>query len=246
MAKFTHFDHFAHLVHRSVPPPPLEQGHIHIWQLPAASSPPARSPNSPAITCSPSLSTALVIANRYYAAIIPHGQTQHRLTFTARGKAYFKHSPLQCSITHTAATLFIGFSHTHALGLDCESLSRTLNRKTMLKLSHRFFAYAETNQLEQFSEDNAAFHRQFLNFWTQKEAYAKAFDQPLFKTLSIPRSSMERKSIVQTHTLPPITPPATAGTTAFVLSFAIATAQLSQAPKLAMFKFSEISKTPIV
>ncbi len=92
------------------------------------------------------------------------GQPMPPLLRRERGKPYFAHGPLHCSITHTRAMVFCALAEVE-IGLDAELLSRRIRPALAKKVLS-----SQEYRLWQQSEDP---DRLFLSLWTLKEATVK-------------------------------------------------------------------------
>ena len=79
-------------------------------------------------------------------------------------------SELHFSLSHTPGLVAVAVSRIADIGIDVESIHRTLDPRTV---SRTAFATDELRALDALASDDA-YRRRFFELWTLKEAYAKA------------------------------------------------------------------------
>ena len=92
------------------------------------------------------------------------GKNLPEISYTDRGKPYFKNSPLHFSITHTKKHAFCVLSHRN-IGIDAEEM----DRKVSLKLAHKVLSPGEYAQFQNAEDPE----KTLLTFWVLKEAQVK-------------------------------------------------------------------------
>jgi phosphopantetheine--protein transferase-like protein len=94
-----------------------------------------------------------------------------KLALSPQGKPFLPHSDLQISLSHTSGCVAMALCRDHPIGLDVERWDRPVRPA----LASRFFSPAERKALDAVENDYAR-DRYFLQLWTAKEAWWKAFD----------------------------------------------------------------------
>lgn len=80
-----------------------------------------------------------------------------------------RHPELRFNISHTGDLAIVAISETHEVGVDVESLARTVDHDALAK---KYFSEMERNHFAQLPAIQRNAH--FLRVWTCKEAVAKA------------------------------------------------------------------------
>ncbi|HAN45651.1 MAG TPA: hypothetical protein DCQ32_03765 [Cyanobacteria bacterium UBA8156] len=100
-----------------------------------------------------------------------------RLAYTAAGKPYLPHSPLQFNLTHSRSLVLLAVTANGAVGIDVEWSGRPTD---IARLARRFFDEAERQWLAQHGPAD------FWAMWTCKEARAKLRGESLGSHLGFP------------------------------------------------------------
>jgi 4'-phosphopantetheinyl transferase len=97
-----------------------------------------------------------------------------RFVYGTRGKPALHRKDVEFNVSHAAGIGVFAFARAGAVGVDVESLDRTVEFE---ELATRFFSEVEARELTSIPESMRA--EAFFNCWTRKEAYIKAVGEGL-------------------------------------------------------------------
>ncbi len=98
---------------------------------------------------------------------------QWRFAVNAHGRPSIREPADACrlcyNVSHTDGLVAMAVTRDRDVGIDVESLGRSV---PSIRIARRFFSQVETEALESLDPESRG--RQFLEYWTLKEAYIKA------------------------------------------------------------------------